>query len=34
MAKTVVHITADEKRPVNLIVPVEETGGTVNERET
>ena len=34
MAKTVVHSTADEKRPVNLIVPVKETGETVNERKT
>jgi hypothetical protein len=34
MAKTVVHIAADEKRPANLIVPVGETGETVNERKT
>jgi hypothetical protein len=34
MAKTVVHSTADEKRPVNLIVPVKESGETVNERKT
>jgi hypothetical protein len=34
MAKTVVHSTAEEKRPVNLIVLVEETGETVDERKT